>query len=251
MALDMKKMKERLARVESKEKEGEKKEKLFWSPVKDQDTDIRIVPVKSGDPFKEFFTHYLEIDEKHKKSVLCPKKNFGDSCPICDLVAKLYKDGAEENIKEAKNLLAKVRYYSPVLVRGQEEEGIKIWGYPKGIYQSILGLINNPEYGDITDVNDGLDLTVTTKKVAGKKFPEPFMTPRRKASPLSADKEVMKSVLETDIDLDTLFERRTTSEAAVMLDEYLKGGVEEGGDEPVGTADESDDVEAALNRAGI
>ena len=43
--------------------------------------------------------------------VLCPKKNYGRSCPICDEQSKLYNDGKE---KEAKAFKASRRVYMNV-----------------------------------------------------------------------------------------------------------------------------------------
>ena len=45
----------------------------------------------------------------------------------------------------------KLRTFVPILVRGQEGEGIKFWGFGKTVYQEILGYIADPDYGDITD----------------------------------------------------------------------------------------------------
>ena len=53
-------------------------------------------------------------------------------------------------------------FLAPVLVRGQEEEGVKVWGFGKRAYETLLSLVLNPEYGDITDPS-GRDLVIRLK----------------------------------------------------------------------------------------
>ena len=55
-------------------------------------------------------------------------------------------------------MFAKQRFFSPVLVRGEETEGVRVWGYGKLAYQKLLGIVLDPDYGDITDPEDGNDL---------------------------------------------------------------------------------------------
>ena len=66
-------------------------------------------------------------------------------CPICDFASKLWRDGVENDDStlknEAKKLFARKRYYSPVLVRGNESEGVKIWAYGKTAYETLLGYV--------------------------------------------------------------------------------------------------------------
>ena len=38
-----------------------------------------------------------------------------------------------------------------MVVRGREDEGVKIYGYGKRAYENLLGYILDPDYGDITD----------------------------------------------------------------------------------------------------
>ena len=48
-------------------------------------------------------------------------------------------------------MFAKQRFFSPVLVRGEEQEGIRVWGYGKMAYEKLLTIVLDPDYGDITD----------------------------------------------------------------------------------------------------
>ena len=152
MGIDFDKMKAKRDALESR---GNHKS-VFWKPEDGEQT-IRLLPTSDGDPFKQYWFHY---NLGRNPGFLSPKKNFGESDPLDDFIRQLYKDGSDESIKMAKNLSARQRFFSPVLVRGEEGEGVRLWGYGKMAYKELLNLVLNPEYGDITDVNEGTDLTI-------------------------------------------------------------------------------------------
>ena len=145
MGIDLKKMRQKLSDLHNKGGNGSGVK--FWKPS-DGENVIRILPSPDGDPFKHFHFHY-NVGEK--AGFLCPKKNFGDDCPVCDFVSKLYNDGDDESRQLARKLVAKSRFFSPVVVRGEDNEGAKVWGYSKTVYENLLQLVLNPDYGDITD----------------------------------------------------------------------------------------------------
>ena len=249
MAIDIKKMREKLNKLN--DKSGKGKTTQYWKPIENADSSIRIVPTEDGDPLKEYYFHYLRSEKKFQ-SVLCPKKNFGENCPMCDLVSKLYKEGDEESRKMAKDMSAKQRFFSPIVVRGEEEKGVQLWGYSKTIYEELLKLMLNPEYGDITDQDEGLDLVVSSSKKAGKMFAETSLTPKRKSSPLASRKELITEIVNHGTDFDNLFERKTASQVAEILDNFLKGGGDEGGEvsEPA-SSDDAEDLDSAMKSLGV
>ena len=216
MGINLQKMKEKLAALNSK---GDSKKSAFWRPQDGAQT-IRIVPTADGDPFKEFFFHY---NLGNNPGFLCPKRNFGDDCPVCNFVRTLYNEGDEESVKMAKSLNARQRFFSPVLVRGEEEEGARVWGYGKMAYQELLNLVLNPDYGDITDTDDGTDLLMKYGKPPGASFPQTSLTPRRRSSALADDKAKVREILDQVPDFAKLFESKTGPEIQAMLDEFLLG----------------------------
>ena len=142
MALDLSKMKAKLDKLANNGKEaGSNSGK--WKLEEGQHS-VRIVPTEDGDPFKEMFFHY----GVNNKTVLCPKKNFGDSCPVCDFASQLWKEGTAKEDKEsqkmAKQLFPKQRFMSPVLVRGEEAKGVQVWEYGKRAYETMIGLKSSP-----------------------------------------------------------------------------------------------------------
>jgi len=215
----MKKMREKYNTLKSK---GGGKKDLFWKP-QDGDQVIRILPTADGDPFKEFWFYY-NLD---KGPVLCPKRNFGEDSPVLDFASSLYKEGTPDSIEMAKKLFPKQRFFSPVLVRGEEGLGVRVWGYSKTVYEQLLQLVLNPDYGDVTDVDEGTDLVLNYGKKAGALYPSTKLTPKRKTSPACAkgDKDC-KELLGEIPEFDGLFERKTTAQVQELLDIFMQGGEE-------------------------
>ena len=218
MALDLSRMKEKLQTSESGGRS--KGDSAFWRPA-EGDQEIRILPTEDGDPFKVYHFHY-NLGEASRGGVLCPKRQYGDNCPICDFASKLWQEGTDESKKMAKSLFVRQRFFSPVIVRGEEGVGVKVWGYGKTIYETLLGLVLNPDYGDITDVDTGVDLslTYTLPKTKGA-FPTTNLVPKRKSSAIDRDKKVVKAILESIPDIESQFQRKSTKDVQAILESFL------------------------------
>tara|TARA_A200000113_G_scaffold218432_1_gene225951 strand:- start:7605 stop:8387 length:783 start_codon:yes stop_codon:yes gene_type:complete len=219
MGINLDKMRAKLNAVQNRG--GGSKKSAFWRPEDGEQT-IRILPTADGDPFKEFFFHY---NLGKNAGFLSPKKNFGEDDPLDGFIRQLFNEGTEESTKMAKSLMARQRFFSPVIVRGQEEEGVKVWGYGKQVYEQLLNLVLNPEYGDITDPNEGTDLLLSYGKPAGASFPQTKLMPSRKTSQMCKDltDDSCKELLDSIPDFNSLFERKTPEDVQQMLDEYLAG----------------------------
>ena len=220
MAIDMEKMRSKLSKLrgESNGNGGS----VLWKP-QEGNQDIRIVPTEDGDPLKEMWFHYNLGDNR---GFLCPKRNFGDRCPVCDFASNLWREGVENNDNEskklAKSLFVRQRFFSPVVVRGEEDGGVRIWGYGKTAYELLLGYILDPDYGDITDTESGTDITLTyTKPSKPGAFPQTTLKPRRHTSPLLDDAERTSVILDNIPDVGDLFERTTPEQVESMLDGFL------------------------------
>lgn len=229
MAINMEKMEQKLKNLQGN---GSKKS-AFWRP-QDGEQVIRIVPTEDGDPFKEYWFHY---NLGNNPGFLSPKKNFGEDCPLDSYVRDLYRQGDEESIKMAKSLSARQRFFSPVVVRGEEDQGVRIWGFGKMAYQELLNLVLNPDYGDITDTDEGTDLVIKYGKPAGAQFPQTSITPRRKTSKLFEEDEKVKEALTGVPEFDSVFERKTSSDVQTMLDEFIASQLSD--DEVEGVSTES------------
>ena len=111
MAINMDKMRGKLAKLRGQNDGGSGQ----WKP-KEGSQEIRIVPTEDGDPLKEMWFHY-NLGEN--RGFLCPKRNFGDRCAVCDFASNLWREGVENNDLEskklAKSLFVRQRVFSPVI----------------------------------------------------------------------------------------------------------------------------------------
>ena len=118
MGINMELMRRKLATLRGDNKGNGNS--VFFRPD-DGDTDIRIVPAPDGDPLREMFFHYNVGN--HQGGIMCPKRNFGENCPICEFASSLWREGSDKNDEEskklAKSLFVRTRYFSPVVVRGR------------------------------------------------------------------------------------------------------------------------------------
>jgi len=222
MSINMELMRKKLAQLRG---EGEK-EQSHWFKPDEGDQDIRIVPSPDGDPLKEMYFHY-NVGE-HRGGIVCPKRNYGEECPICEFASSLWREGTQNNDEEskklAKSLFVRARYFSPVVLRGREDEGVKIYGYGKRAYENLLGYILDPDYGDITDPLEGTDISLTyTKPTTPGAYPQTSLKMRRNTSLLLEDKEAIPALLDSMPEFDSLFERHTSEEIDAILDEQLSG----------------------------
>jgi len=224
--LNMEKLKQRYNDLQNKNSGGSKYLKLPENGT----AVIRLVPTPDGDPFRSYYVHYRVLD---KGSVLCPKRNFGDKCAICDFTSKLYNEGSDESKKEASKIVAKQRFFSIAVKRGEEEDGVKYWGYSPTVYAELMGYFMDPDYGDLSHPDTGTDLTIKRYKDGGS-YLKTKATPKRKSTPVSVDDKIRGKILDFEPDFESLNVRRTSDEVATILDEYLLGSnsESEGGDEP-------------------
>lgn len=141
--------------------------------------EIRIVP-----PAIEGMKAYQKLDLHWNvgasKLVVCPSQ-YGRPCPICNHLDSILNDvNASKDEKEvAKKMEKRTRHFLPIIVRGKEHEGPKWWGFPKTVLNSISGFFKSKHYGNISDVYQGHDLTITYPKDADtvNLMPIPVKTP--------------------------------------------------------------------------
>ena len=250
MALDINKIRQRLEEAKGN---GKSNGTYFWRPNEGTQT-IRIVAPQDGDPFKDYWFHY-NLGDEVRGGLLCPKKNHGEDCPICDFKDQLWKEFNEnqdpDTMKLAKDLTPRQRFFSPIVVRDEEGGGVRVWGYGKEAYTSLLNLVLNPEYGDITDVSDGTDLTLSYGKPPGANYPKTTLTPRRRTSPLSDDSTKSRELLDSIPEFDKLFVKKSQDEIHQILEGFIQtldGGVPEVDLSSGGSSTETEtDVNAVFN----
>lgn len=164
MGLDIEKLRRKLAETQERMSGGSIGDFKFWKPKPGRNV-IRILPPKPGseDFYSEARVRYNV--GPNKKMVVVPI-NDNEPCPIKDFVDALFKTGDKDDEKLAKRMRATTRYYFNIIDRSLEEgdEGygeVMVFGCGASIFTDVLGLIVDPDYGDITDPENGYDIIIT------------------------------------------------------------------------------------------
>lgn len=195
--MDINAIKQRLNSLQSSNNSSKKEKidysKIYWKPREEGKFQIRIVPSKfdSSNPFKEVFVHY-----GISKYPMYALTNWGEKDPIVEFCSQLRKTNDKENWVLAKKLDPKMRIFAPVVVRGEEEKGTRLWEFGKEIYMQLLGIADDEDYGDFTDVAEGFDFVVNASKVVDRPGFALSLRPKPKQTPLSEDANQVNTWLE-------------------------------------------------------
>ena len=194
----------------------------LWKPQPGQQL-IRIVPYKfnKDNPFIELYFHY----DLGGKNYLSPI-SFGRPDPIEEFAQKLKSTGSKDDYRLGRKIEAKMRTFAPIVVRGEEKEGVRFWGFGKTVYQELLSIIADPDYGDITDPTSGRDVVVEfkTAEETGKSFPSTSIRVKPNQTAVTEDASVLKTIKETQKDIREVYNEMTYEELTDALNEYLNGG---------------------------
>jgi len=196
--MDISAIKQRLNALQSTNNTGKKEKidysKVYWKPKEEGKYQIRIVPSKLDpkNPFQEVFVHY-----GFSKFPIYALTNWGEKDPIVEFATQLRKTNDKENWSLAKKLDPKMRVFAPVIVRGEEEKGVRLWEFGKEIYMQLLGIAEDEDYGDYTDISEGRDLTVDVVKgdIGGRQGLKSSIRVKPKTSALSSDASLIQKFL--------------------------------------------------------
>ena len=226
--MDLSKIKNRLDNLNqaSKPKNTEKKDYtlIYWKPKAEGKFQIRFVPSKlnKDNPFQEVFMHYGV-----GKFPIVALTNWGEDDPIVEFSKKLRKSSESENWRLAKQLDPKMRVFAPVIVRGEEEKGVRLFEFSKTLYMELLSVADDEDYGDFTDINQGFDFVVTATKVQDRPGFGLSLRPKPKQTPLSDNADTIKTWLENQ---PLLLEERykyTYDKLKEELQTFISGGEEQ------------------------
>lgn len=215
MALNLDSIRKKLTQLQS----STQKQDRLWKPEPGK-TVIRIVPYQfnKDNPFTEMYFHY----DLGKKTFLSPH-TYGNSDPVVEFAEKLKKTGSSDDWKMGKKLEPKMRTYVPIIVRGKESEGVKYWGFGKQIYQELLSIIADEDYGDITDLKNGRDIVVEFLKAeeAGNSFGKISIRVKPNATPVTDSKDIMEKILNGQKDLKEIFPEPSYDDLKGALQNWL------------------------------
>jgi hypothetical protein len=190
----------------------------LWKPEPGEHQ-IRIVPYihNRENPFLEMYFHY----NLGKRSILSPV-SFGRPDPIVDFAEKLKQTGDKSDWIMGRKLEPKMRIYVPVIIRGQENEGVKFWGFGKQLYQELLGFFADPDYGDLSDLKTGRDIVVTVKspEETGRDYAETTIRIKPKETVVTEDQSVIEKIKEQS-KITELYPEPTYDELKIQLQTWL------------------------------
>lgn len=224
--MDLNAIKSKLAALNSSGNQDREKvdfDKIYWRPANGKTT-IRIVPsaFNAADPFTELKLHY-----NIGKFPMMSLSNYGKQDPIEEFVKELRKTSDKDNWSLSGKLSPKSRFFAPVVVRGEEEKGVRLWSFGVNIYKALLALAEDEDIGDFTDVMSGWDMVVENTPAAGPgQFPSTTVRIKPKQTVLSDDDSKVNSWLKDQpnaLEVQTQYDYEFIKK---KLQEYLNPGEE-------------------------
>jgi len=220
--MDLNALQQKLDTLQNQKPKSEKKDfsKIYWKPQVG-DARIRILPsaYNSNSPFTEVKIHY-----GIGNPVMISPLNFGEKDPIAQFAEKLRQgEYNKDNYILSKKLDPKVRTFVPVIVKGEEEKGVRLWQFGTTMYQDLINLALDPEVGDYTDITNGRDIKVKTvgPETTGTKYNKSTVSPGMSTSPLSEDKNLVEKWLKDQPNPMEQFKRYSYDEMKQALTKWL------------------------------
>ena len=143
--------------------------------------------------------------------------------PVEEFAAKLKSTGNKDDWLQGRKYDPTLRTFAPVIVRGAEHEGVKFWGFGKTVYQELLGIIADPDYGDITDAINGRDIVIErqTPAEAGNQYGKTTIRVKPNQVPLTDDKKQLEEICNSHVDITELWEEPSYDDLKEALRSYL------------------------------
>jgi len=143
------------------------------------------------------------------KSSTCPEftTEGEEQCPVCGVI-KLLKVGSVADQSLADSIKLSKQYWMNVVIRDPADhsgdmpvEGPKIMQAGPMIFQQIVALIENPEYGDVSSPEKGIGVDLTISKTGVKMDTKYAVNTRRTETPLHTDPDEIARILDEAWDL--------------------------------------------------
>ena len=220
-------IKQKLGEMQSQSSNsGGNSKQLFWKPSVGKQL-IRVVPNKYNKDFP--FTEMKFYYGIGSKRVMASPSNWGEKDPIIEFAKKLRQTNDRENWRLAKKLDPKTRIFAPVVIRGEESEGVKLWQFGKEVYQEFLNMASDDEIGDYTDIVGGRDIKLNTvgPETTGTPYNKTTIGPSLKETALSNDESIAKNLLENQADPMKVFKPLSYDDMKASLQEWLQPEGEE------------------------
>jgi hypothetical protein len=197
----------------------------MWRPQEGEESVVRLLAFEGNEDGLPFSERWFYYNIGTNPGLLAPYQ-FGNPDPIQELITKLRDEGTKESYDLAKKLYPKARYYAPVVVRGEEDKGVRVWAFGKTVYQSLLNIMLDEDYGDITDPVEGRDIKVICTKAPGRQWATTEVRPRGKQSKLGDSTKQMKDWTDAVPDISDMYEEKSYDVLTKIVNDWLNGDEE-------------------------
>jgi hypothetical protein len=189
----------------------------IWRPTEGKHT-VRIVPYKGDreNPFIEQYFHYLG-----NKTLLSPI-TYGRRDPIAEFADELRQSG-KEGYQQARPFMPKLRTYVPIIVRGEEDKGVRLFSFGKTVYKQLLEFFADPDVGDLSDPVNGRDIVVTyvPQEKSDTNFAKTTVMFKPNQTKLSNDPSLVEKFLNEQPNIADLYEEKSYAELKSILAQHL------------------------------
>jgi hypothetical protein len=199
------------------------KKNVMWRPEEGKTYTVRFLPLaksSDGSGLRDLWFYY---GVGNNSGLLAPYQ-FGKPDPFQELITKLRADDNKDSYELAKKLYPKMRAFGAVIVRGEEDKGVRIWSFGKTVMQDLYNVMLDADYGDIMDLKKGYDIKVTCEKAAGKQFADTTVRPRPNPSPIHEDPSKAKEWLASVPNLDDIYSEKSYDELLKLLNDWINPG---------------------------
>ena len=238
-----------LMQTKAEEQKAKQTRTDFWKPGEGKNV-IRLLPPWAEDGpsaelfYRETYIHWnVPPGAAETSFMLCPKKMDLGKCYVCDQVDYLYASKDPADIELAKEIRSRQRFFSNIIDMSDalNKDGnpkVQVWSYGPMIFDELLGYFCDADYGDITDPDEGFNITIerdgqgrdTTYKMRLSRHPSSFVD-----NDLKED-----GVYDGMKNLDQL---ETIGEAYKLLEYDAQQAKYEGEDAPAGQIGHEEDLE--------
>lgn len=222
MAIDLERLQQKLEAL--KNPTSKNFNPNIWKPKKElgAKSQVRMIEYPHGpDPLIELWFHY---NIGYGDPILCPKKNFGKPCPLCEFGSNLWNSDDPQDKNLAKKLFASQRFYVPMIDREDDTLTPKFWGFGSTVYGKLIGLLLGARTKHMTDVEKGFDLVVSTSKAERQSYASAGFEIDDNDCPLAPTPERSIEVINAVKPIEEVFKPMTTSEIKSRLDDWLNAG---------------------------
>lgn len=225
MAIDFELLNQVLSNSKNKYRNNTNKQSFstsFWKPQPGVQV-VRIVPYKYNNtkiPFIPYSFYFFMMPEI-KRPFLAPSF-YNHPDPIKEAQAALFASGDPADVEIAKKMNDSKRFYTAVIVRGREHDGIKLWGCSYTVATEISDIMRG-EHGDITDLNNGYDLTVECfpKGVRGRYPVTTVKASIKNSLAFDPNDAVMQNLFQNPPNINDIFKEPTYDELKEAVNKWL------------------------------